>query len=144
VRGSIGGEKGCREKKTGDGGARCFLKRYSGMEQWGGGSGTSGTGARWRGRRRGPCSQQRPSTSKAGVGRVAREQGRRGGVREGGGGAWALVALGCWVVCYGPGPVNSAVFALLKFFQTNLNLIQSKGGFPKLKSFKIKYGIERN
>jgi hypothetical protein len=57
VRGSVGGEKGCGEKKTSDGGARRFLKRRGIMEQ--GGSGTGRAGARWRGRGRGPGRWQR-------------------------------------------------------------------------------------
>jgi hypothetical protein len=40
VRGPVGGEKGCGEKKMGNDNARCFLKRHGDMEQggygWGG------------------------------------------------------------------------------------------------------------
>jgi hypothetical protein len=75
VRGLVGGEKGCGEKKTGDGCARRFLKHCSGMEQWGG-SGTGGAGARWRGRGRDPGGLQRPGAADAGTGLAAREQGR--------------------------------------------------------------------
>jgi hypothetical protein len=70
--------------------------------------------------------------------------GEKGAVREGGGGAWVMVALGCWAVCYGPRPVNSATSDLFKKNQTNLNLIRSKDGLPKLNFFEIKYGIKGN
>jgi hypothetical protein len=33
MRDPVGGEKGCGEKKTGDGGAHRFLKHHDGMEQ---------------------------------------------------------------------------------------------------------------
>jgi hypothetical protein len=77
MRGPVEGEKGCGEKKTGNGGARRFLKRHGGMEQQGG-AGTGEVGDRWRSRGRGQCSQQRPGAAEACIGRVAREQGRRG------------------------------------------------------------------
>jgi hypothetical protein len=57
---------------------------------------------------------------------------------------WATVALGCWAICYGPDPVNSAVSDLFKKIQTNLNLIRSKDGLSKLNFFQIKYGVEGN
>jgi hypothetical protein len=41
-------------------------------------------------------------------------------------------------------PVNSATSDLFKKNQTNLNLIRSKDGLPKLNFFEIKYGIEGN
>jgi hypothetical protein len=59
-------------------------------------------------------------------------------VREGGGGAWAAVALGCWAICYGSGPVNNTIFDLFKNSETKLNLIRSKVGLPKLKVFSNK------
>jgi hypothetical protein len=79
-----------------------------------------------------------------GGGRAVHEHGRRGAVREGGYGAWASVALGCWAICYGPDLVNNAVSDLFKKNQANLNLIRSKDGFPELKMCQIKYGIEGN
>jgi hypothetical protein len=42
------------------------------------------------------------------------QRGGGGLVWEGGSGAWAAVALGCWAVCYGPDPVNSLVSNLFK------------------------------
>jgi hypothetical protein len=60
-------------------------------------------------------------------------------VWEGGGGAWAAVALGWRDVCYGPDLVNSAISDLFKSFQTNLDLIRSKDGLSELKNFQIKY-----
>jgi hypothetical protein len=86
------------------------------------GSGTGGAGIRWRVRGRGLG------------GALA---GEEGAVREGGGGVWSTVALGCWAVYYSPGPVNSAFFDFFqKKNQTNLNLIRSKDGLPEVKIFK--------
>jgi hypothetical protein len=42
----------------------------------------------------------------------------------------------------GPGQSNSSVFYLLKIFQTDFNLIQSKDGVLLLGKFQIKYGFE--
>jgi hypothetical protein len=59
----------------------------------------------------------RPATTKRGGG-VRRsggtQAGEKGAVWVGGGGAWAVVALGCWAICYGPSPVNNAISDLFK------------------------------
>jgi hypothetical protein len=38
--------------------------------------------------------------------------------------------------------MHSAVFDLFKFFQTNLNLVQSKDDVTMIQNFEIKYGFE--
>jgi hypothetical protein len=121
MRGPVRGEKGCGEKKTSDDGTRHFLNRHGGMEQ---GAGMGGAGARWRSRGRGLSCQQQSRAAEVGT--------------------MAAVSLGCWAVCYGPGLVNSAVSDLFKKNLTNLNLIQSKDGLPKLKKFQMKYEIKGN
>jgi hypothetical protein len=69
-------------------------------------------------------------------GALCGNRGGRGGQNVGHGGG------GCWAVCYGLSPVNSAFFELNRILSKGLELIQLKMTFQCSNKFQIKYGCE--
>jgi hypothetical protein len=89
-----------------------------------------------------PCYKRRKGSACGALQALAAQAGEGSGTEEEDN-MWVVVGLAAGPAAIGPAK-RTITFLIYSNFQTELNLIRSKGGLPELENFKIKYVFVEN